>query len=66
MKYRLVEYIELLLTLFLHMGWDGSEQDVKVEGKDVHMATEPYLVVSHRDTMVTCHFLDKKEADCNN
>ena len=66
MKYRLVEYIEPLLTLFLHMGWDGSERDVKVEGKDVHMAAEPYLVMSWCDTMVTHHFSDKKEADCNN
>ena len=48
------------------MGWDGSEQDVKVESKDVHTAAEPYSDVSRRDTMVTCHFLDKKEADCNN
>ena len=32
------------------MGWDGSERDVKVEGKDVR---KPYSVVSHCDTMVT-------------
>jgi len=32
------------------MGWDGSERDVMVEGKDVR---EPYSVVSHCDTMVT-------------
>ena len=39
---------------------------MKVEGKDVHMAAEPYSVMSRCDTMVTCHFSDKKEADCNN
>ena len=35
------------------MGWDGSERDLMVEGKDVRTAAEPYSVVSHCDTMVT-------------